>query len=64
MMTFSEFVKMKQLDMNGSDIKKSERAGIRAIVECIKENERFIVNVDKKKMLSTLIEKLLEKSKG
>ena len=64
MITFSEFMKLKSKDLFGTEIRKTEQAGIRAIVETAKENERFIVNIEKKKLIEDFVNKLLEKSNG
>ena len=61
MITFSEFMKLKSKDLFGTEIRKTEQAGIRAIVETAKENERFIVNIEKKKLIEDFVNKLLEK---
>jgi len=61
MLSFSDFIKLKSKDIFGTDIRKTEFAGIRAIVECIKENDRFIVSVDKKKLIQDFLDRLMEK---
>ena len=64
MITFSEFMKLKSKDLFGTEIRKTEQAGIRAIIETVKENERFIVSKDKKNLIEDFVNKLLEKSNG
>ena len=49
MLAFGEYIQMKNRDLHGSDIRKSEYAGIRAILEVIKENIRYIVDNNKRK---------------
>ena len=64
MITFSEFMKLKSKDLFGTEIRKTEQAGIRAIVETVKENERFIMSNEKKKLIEYFVNKLLEKTNG
>ena len=64
MITFGEFIQMKNKDLHGSDIRKTEPAGLRSIIECIKENQRFIISLDKKKLIESFLKKLLEKTNG
>ena len=45
MLSFGEFIQLKNKDINGSDIRKSEYAGIRAILEVIKENIRSVKDI-------------------
>lgn len=40
--SFSEFLKMKQLNQSGRDIKKSEEAALREILCAIRDNERWL----------------------
>ena len=64
MITFSEFMKLKSKDLFGTEIRKTEQAGIRAIVETVKENERFIMSNEKKKLIEYFVNKLMEKTNG
>ena len=64
MITFTQFMKLKAKDLFGTEIRKTEQAGIRAIVETAKENERFIISSDKKKLIEDFVNKLLEKTNG
>jgi len=60
MLSFTEFVRMKALDLSGKDIKKTEHAAVRAIVECIKENERWIISVDRKKLIEEFLKRIMK----
>ena len=64
MLSFGEFMKLKSKDLFGTEIRKTEQAGIRAIVETVKENERFIMSNEKKKLIEYFVNKLMEKTNG
>ena len=64
MLSFSEFIQMKNKDINGSDIRKSEYAGIRAILEIIKENYRFIVDSEKRRIIEEFVKRMTENKNG
>ena len=64
MLSFSEFIQLKNKDINGSDIRKSEYAGIRAILETVKENYRFIVDNEKKKIIEEFVKRITENKNG
>ena len=64
MISFSEFIQMKNKDINGSDIRKSEYAGIRAILETIKENCIFIVDSEKRRIIEDFVKRMTENKNG
>ena len=64
MLSFGEFIQLKNKDINGSDIRKSEYAGIRAILEVIKENIRFVVDVEKRNLIEDFVEKMIGGNNG
>lgn len=64
MLSFGEFIQMKNKDLHGSDIRKSEYACIRAILETIKENIRFVVDAEKRKIIDDFVEKLMGGKNG
>ena len=57
LLSFTEYLKMKQNDLHGSDIKLSEKAAIRKIIETIAEYERF-VRVQNKQVLDSILDQL------
>ena len=64
MLAFGEYIQMKNKDLHGSDIRKSEYAGIRAVLEVVKENYKFIVDNEKRKIIDEFIEKLMGSKNG
>ena len=64
MLAFGEYIQMKNKDLHGSDIRKSEYAGIRAILEVVKENIRYIVDNNKRKIIEDFVEKLMGGKNG
>ena len=64
MISFGEFIQMKNKDIHGSDVRKSEYASIRAMLEAIKENIRFVVDAEKRKVIESFVEKLMGKDDG
>ena len=64
MLSFGEFIQLKNKDINGSDIRKSEYAAVRAILETIKENIRFVVDAEKRKIIDEFVEKLMGGKNG
>ena len=64
MLAFGEYIQMKNRDLHGSDIRKSEYAGIRAILEVIKENIRYIVDNNKRKIIEDFVEKMMDGRSG
>ena len=59
MLAFGEYIQMKNKDLHGSDIRKSEYAGIRAVLEVVKENYKFIVDNEKRKIIDDFVERLM-----
>ena len=59
MITFTEFISMKQRDITGKDIKKSEAAAKRAIITAIKENIIFIHDKNLKDKIDDFIKILM-----
>lgn len=59
MITFTEFVSMKQRDLTGKDIKKSEPAAKRAIITAIKENIIFIHDKNLKEKIENFVKILM-----
>jgi len=59
MLSFGDYIQMKNKDLHGSDIRKSEYAGIRAILEIVKENVRFVVDAEKRKIIDEFVEKIM-----
>lgn len=59
MLSFGDYIQMRNKDLHGSDIRKSEYAGIRAILEAIKENIRFIVDDNKRRIIEEFVERLM-----
>lgn len=57
LLSFTEYLKMKQNDLHGNDIKLSERAAIRKIIETVAEYERF-VSVKNKHILDSILDQL------
>jgi len=64
MLSFGEYIQMKNKDLHGSDIRKSEYAGIRAILEIVKENVRFVVDAEKRKIIDEFVEKIMGSKNG
>ena len=60
MLSFTEFVRMKALDLSGKDVKKTETAAVRAICEVVKENERWSSSVDKKKLIEEFLKRMMK----
>lgn len=60
MLSFTEFVRMKALDLSGKDVKKTETAAVRAICEVVKENERWIISVDRKKLIEEFLKRIMK----
>ena len=59
MLSFGEFIQMKNKDLHGSDVRKSEYAAVRAVLEVVKENYKFIVDNEKRKITDDFVEKLM-----
>ena len=59
MITFSEFISIKQRDITGRDIKKSEPAATRAILATIKENIIFIHDKNLKDKIEEFVKVLM-----
>lgn len=64
MLAFGEYIQMKNKDLHGSDIRKSEYAGIRAVLEVVKENYKFIVDNEKRKIIDDFVENLMGGKNG
>lgn len=64
MLAFGEYIQMKNRDLHGSDIRKSEYAGIRAILETIKENRRYVVDAEKRNIIDDFVERLMGGKNG
>jgi len=64
MLSFGDYIQMKNKDLHGSDIRKSEYAGIRAILEIVKENVRFVVDAEKRKIIDEFVEKIMGSKNG
>ena len=64
MLSFGEFIQMKNRDLHGSDIRKSEYAAVRAILETIKENIRFVIDAEKRNIIEAFVERLMGGKNG
>ena len=64
MLSFGDYIQMKNKDLHGSDIRKSEYAGIRAVLEVVKENYKFIVDNEKRKIIDEFVEKIMGSKNG
>lgn len=61
MLTFQDFIKLKQQDLFGTDVRKTEYAAVRSILTVIQENLKFVQNQKLKQQLEQLIEELKRK---
>lgn len=59
MITFTQYVAMKQRDFTGKDVRKSEFAAKRAIITAIKENIIFIHDKDLKDKIDDFVKMLM-----
>ena len=59
MITFTQFISMKQRDLTGKDIKKSETAAKRSIITSIKENIIFIHDKNLKEKIENFVKILM-----
>lgn len=63
MLSFQEFLKLKQQDMFGTDVRKTEYAACRNIVTVVQENIKFVQNPKIKNELENIVQLLMKKGK-
>lgn len=63
MLSFQDFLKMKQQGIMGTDVRKTEYAACRAIITTVKENIKFVQNEQLKQLLEQMMEILMKKGK-